>query len=96
MPADLRRYLMEKLDAAPADVFATEGILGLNDTEQLIVDERPDLVFTPYNARFPERIRDFGGIALRRFGRRTSLATIPMRASTSSFSSSGKRRATRR
>src|SRR5207248_1112310 len=61
MPADLRRYLMEKLDAAPADVFATDGILGLNDTEQLIVDERPDLVFTPYNARFPERIRDFGG-----------------------------------
>src|SRR4029077_17569141 len=34
---------------------------GLNDTEQLIVDERADLVFTPYNARFPERIRDFGG-----------------------------------
>ncbi len=61
MPSDLRRFLMEKLDAAPADVFATDGILGLNDTEQLIVDERPDLVFTPYNARFPERIRDFGG-----------------------------------
>src|ERR1700741_4159860 len=61
MTADLRRFLMEKLDAAPVDVFATDGILGLNDTEQLIVDERPDLVFTPYNARFPERIRDFGG-----------------------------------
>jgi polyphosphate kinase len=61
MPADLRRFLMEKLDAAPADVFATDGILGLNDTEELIIDERPDLVFTPYNARFPERIRDFGG-----------------------------------
>src|SRR5437588_512166 len=61
MPADLRRYLMEKLDAAPADVFATEGILGLNDTAQLIIDDRPDLVFTPYVARFPERIRDFGG-----------------------------------
>jgi polyphosphate kinase len=61
MPADLRRFLMEKLDVAPADVFATHGLLGLNDTAQLIVDERPDLVFTPYNARFPERIRDFGG-----------------------------------
>ncbi|MBV8121151.1 MAG: RNA degradosome polyphosphate kinase [Alphaproteobacteria bacterium] len=61
MPQDLRRFLMEKLDAAPADVFATDGLLGLNDTEQLIIDERPDLVFTPYNARFPERIRDFGG-----------------------------------
>jgi polyphosphate kinase len=61
MPADLRRFLMERLDAAPADVFASDGILGLNDTEQLIIDDRPDLVFNPYHARFPERIRDFGG-----------------------------------
>ena len=62
MPADLRRFLSEKLDAAPGDVFATEGILGLDDTAELILaDERPDLVFTPYNPRFPERIRDFGG-----------------------------------
>src|SRR5262249_53244745 len=50
MPVDLRRFLMEKFDAAPADVFVTDGILGLNEAEQLIVDERPDLVFTPYNA----------------------------------------------
>jgi polyphosphate kinase len=62
MPVELRRFLSEKLDAAPGDVFATEGILGLGDTNDLIVgDERPDLVFTPYNPRFPERIRDFGG-----------------------------------
>ncbi|HEY4472906.1 MAG TPA: RNA degradosome polyphosphate kinase [Stellaceae bacterium] len=62
MPAELRRFLSEHLDAAPGDVFATEGILGLDDTAELIVaDERPDLVFTPYNPRFPERIRDFGG-----------------------------------
>jgi polyphosphate kinase len=61
MPTDLRRFLMERLDAAPADVFAGGEILGLNDTEQLIIDERPGLVFTPYHARFPERIRDFGG-----------------------------------
>ena len=61
MPADLRRFLSEHLDAAPADVFETPGILGLGDTARLIDDERPDLVFTPYNPRFPERIRDFGG-----------------------------------
>ena len=61
MPADLRRFLMEKFDVTAADVFATDGILGLNDTEELIIDERRDLVFIPYNARFPERIRDFGG-----------------------------------
>ena len=61
MPAELRDFLSEKLDAAPGDIFATAGILGLDDTAELITDERPDLVFTPYNARFPERIRDFGG-----------------------------------
>jgi len=61
MPADLLRFLSEHLDAAPADLFAMPGILGLEDTAQLITDERPDLVFTPYNPRFPERIRDFGG-----------------------------------
>jgi len=62
MPANLRRYLSEHLAATPSDVFASQGILGLDDTARLIVaDERPDLVFTPYVARFPERIRDFGG-----------------------------------
>jgi polyphosphate kinase len=62
MPADLRRFLSVKLDAGPSDVFATEGILGLNEASQLIVgDARPDLIFTPYSPRFPERIRDFGG-----------------------------------
>jgi polyphosphate kinase len=64
MPVDLRRFLTEKVDAALDDVFVHDGLLGLVDTKQLIVDERPDLKFTPYNARFPERIRDFAGDCL--------------------------------
>lgn len=61
MPSELREFLVEKLDAAATDIFATAGILGLDATHELLTDERPDLLFTPYNARFPERIRDFGG-----------------------------------
>ena len=61
MPEDLRDFLIEKLDASLDDVFQLDGLQGLADTNQLIIDERPDLVFTPYNPRFPERIRDFGG-----------------------------------
>lgn len=61
MPERLRRFLTEKLAVSADDVFALGRLQGLADTRQLIVDERPDLVFTPYNPRFPERIRDFGG-----------------------------------
>jgi polyphosphate kinase len=61
MPVELAGFLADELDVPAADAFHLEGILGLSDTKQLIVDERPDLIFTPYNARFPERIRDFGG-----------------------------------
>jgi len=61
MPEDLRAFLVEQFDASLDDVFELEGLLGLADTKQLIIDERPDLSYTPYNPRFPERIRDFGG-----------------------------------
>ncbi len=61
MPGDLQKFLTERLDVSGDDVIQLDGLLGLADTRQLIVDDRPDLVFTPYNARFPERIRDFGG-----------------------------------
>jgi len=43
-----------------SDTFTIEGMIGQTDLKQLITDDRPDLLFPPYNARFPERIRDFG------------------------------------
>src|SRR3954452_4047663 len=64
MAPDLREFLRSRLAVAPDDVFVREGLIGLVETKRLIVDERPDLVFPPYNVRFPERIRDFGGDCL--------------------------------
>ena len=61
MSEAMQRFLMRELDVGPEDIFREGDLLGLGDTAQLIVDDRPDLVFPPYNARFPERIRDFGG-----------------------------------
>ncbi len=61
MSHDLRQFLVDGLDAAPETVFALKGLLGLADTGELIVSDRPDLVFPPYAARFPERVLDFGG-----------------------------------
>lgn len=60
-PGDLVGFVAEELGAGPGGVFLVDGLLGLADLKQLIVDDRPDLLFTPYTPRFPERILDYGG-----------------------------------
>jgi polyphosphate kinase len=61
MPEPLVRFVADRLDVPARDMMVIDGIMGLADTKQLIVDERPDLKFAPYTPRFPERIRDYGG-----------------------------------
>ncbi|MBV9655733.1 MAG: RNA degradosome polyphosphate kinase, partial [Acetobacteraceae bacterium] len=61
MPEDLRAIVADEVDATPEEIYLQRGLLGVADIRQLIVDDRPDLLFTPYTPRFPERIRDFGG-----------------------------------
>ncbi len=61
MPAPLRDFVVENLEAAPSDVYAVDGLLGLVDLAGLISSDRPKLLFPPYNPRFPERINEFGG-----------------------------------
>lgn len=61
MHESLRDFLIAELDVSPSDVFPLEGLLGIADVKQLIIDDRPELLFPPYSARFPERIRDYGG-----------------------------------
>ncbi len=61
IPEDLKKLVIAEMDANDGDVYEFDELIGLVDTKQLIADERPDLLFPPYNARFPERIRDFGG-----------------------------------
>jgi polyphosphate kinase len=61
MPTRLQRFVVQELEVRDDAVFIKEGMLGLADTAQLIVAERPDLVFKPITIRFPERIREFNG-----------------------------------
>lgn len=61
MAPDLIDFVAEELDADRNAVFTVDGLLGVTDLKALIVDDRPDLLFTPYTPRFPERILDFGG-----------------------------------
>ena len=66
LPDDLKAMVVDELDvdqkSVPGDeVVLQDGILGMSDVRQMIVDDRPDLLFPAYTPRFPERIRDFGG-----------------------------------
>src|SRR3954470_16077735 len=63
MPGELRDFLFDQLEIAGqiVHVFELERMLNIGDVKAVIVDDRPDLKFELYNARFPERIRDFAG-----------------------------------
>ena len=66
MPEDLRALVLDELDVDDhhipgEEVVVQQGLLGAADLKQMIVDDRPDLLFPPYTPRFPERIRDFAG-----------------------------------
>ncbi len=61
MPDELRLLVSDQLGATPDETHTQEGLLAPADLSQLIVDDLPELLFTPYTPRVPERIRDFGG-----------------------------------
>lgn len=61
MPNRLKRFVVEELEVGEEALFIKDGLLALADTAQLIVSDRPDLLFKPFSSRFPERIREFNG-----------------------------------
>ena len=61
MPQRLQRFVMQELKVTDRESFVQKGLIGLSDTNQLIVPDRPELKFQPYVSRFPERIREHQG-----------------------------------
>jgi polyphosphate kinase len=60
-PDRLRDFVVAETGTQYQDVVVVDGMVALSDIRQLITAERPDLLFPPFTARFPERIRDYGG-----------------------------------
>ncbi|GBQ06089.1 polyphosphate kinase [Acetobacter cerevisiae DSM 14362] len=61
VPTELADAIASGLDLPPEEIAVHSGMIGVVDLKQMIVDDRPDLLFPPYTPRFPERILDFNG-----------------------------------
>jgi polyphosphate kinase len=61
MSEPLKDMVKRALSVDERDVTTISGILGIADLAQLVDEDRPDLKFGAYTARFPERIREHGG-----------------------------------
>ncbi|VVT16271.1 RNA degradosome polyphosphate kinase [Rhizobium sp. EC-SD404] len=64
MPRSLRQFVIDELNVPDNRVALLPGFLALNTISEIVKAPRDDLRFEPYNARFPERVRDHAGDCL--------------------------------
>lgn len=58
---ELREFLIESFECWDEAIQENSDMIGMADLSGLISSHRPDLLFQPFTARFPERIREFDG-----------------------------------
>ncbi|CUX51204.1 RNA degradosome polyphosphate kinase [Agrobacterium tumefaciens] len=64
MPQSLRQFVVHELGVPDNRVAVLPGLLALNTISEIVRAPRDDLKFEPYNARFPERVREHAGDCL--------------------------------
>ena len=60
-PEHLLGFVVKELHVSEKETYVQDGMVGLSDISQLIVKDRPEMLFGPYSPRYPERIREHGG-----------------------------------
>jgi polyphosphate kinase len=61
MPLELRQFVVESLNVPENRIAVLPGLLARNTLTEIAKAPRDDLRFEPYNARFPERVREHAG-----------------------------------
>ena len=77
MEASLREFLIHSFGCQEEMVSDTASKLGLRDLSSLIDGAPKELLFKPFAARFPERIREFDGDCLAAIGAKDILVHHP-------------------
>ncbi len=60
-PAGLKALVMDELEVAPDEVIDVDGLIGMADLKELVLDSRRDLLWPSFTPRVPERVQDFDG-----------------------------------
>jgi polyphosphate kinase len=59
--AHLLQFMLDHLPADAHDVIEVQDMVGLSQIDELYALARPDLKFTPFKVRYPERMHDVAG-----------------------------------
>ncbi len=60
-PEDLKTEIIDQLHVRPEEVVEVRGMIGLVRLKELVIDERPDLLWPSFTPRVPERVQDHDG-----------------------------------
>jgi polyphosphate kinase len=60
-PQALKSLIMRELHVTEGEVVEIDGLIGIGDLSELVLDDRPDLLWKPFSPRVPERVTDFDG-----------------------------------
>lgn len=60
-PSRLLKVVKRELHVTDDEIVELDGMLGMADLKELVLDERPDLLWPGFNPRVPERVQDHDG-----------------------------------
>ena len=60
-PEALKALIMDQLHVTQDELVEIDGMLGIADLSELVLDERTDLLWPPFTPRVPERVQDHDG-----------------------------------
>jgi len=60
-PEKLMNTIMQELGVETAEVVELDGMIGVADVDELVLDSRPDLLWPVFTPRIPERVTDHDG-----------------------------------
>ncbi len=60
-PETLKSFIMSELRLSPAETMEVTGLIGIADLNELVLEDRADLLWPSFTPRVPERVQDHEG-----------------------------------